>query len=312
MNSKFHMIVVASLVVGLMAEPAVGQGLSWNARGNFSLVANPNGAWSYGSKSFPMAAGLCLYSVQTCGWNHPAAGACASPTCWPYVNVGSTPTTLEVHPKTSATVRYSTVRWTAPFSGTFLVAGQFAGQAGAPSLSCNVAVVLNGSILPGIGGTVLSTATFPFNVTLAMTAGSTLDFTVGDGGNGDFQDHCLLSASITAQCRLEFTCPTGPGSITVRNSGCTPNGTYVTAITLNQGAFPNGPFFGIGMTLAEVVSFLSLGPPFFGPFNANGESVFTFPAGVPPGITLYAVTVDANLVLLVPISLALPVTFTTC
>jgi hypothetical protein len=39
--------------------------------------------------------------------------------------------------------------------------------------------------------------------------------------------------------------------------------------------------------LAEVMSSVSLGPPFFGPFNAS-------------------------MVLLVPISVALPVTFTTC
>jgi hypothetical protein len=60
------------------------------------------------------------------------------------------------------------------------------------------------------------------------------------------------------------------------------------------------------------INSLALGPPFFGSFDSSGGSLFTIPAGVPPGITVYAVTVDANMVLLVPISVTPPVTFTTC
>jgi hypothetical protein len=311
MSRRLSFASVLAAIGAIGAASLFGQSQSWNAASNFSLATNPNGAWSYGSKSAPTSA-LCLYTAHNCGWNHPGAGACASLTCWPYVWNSAPAGTLQVHPKTSATIGYSVVRWTAPYSASFQIGGQFAGQAGEPNLSCSVAVVLNGSFLPGIGGTVLSTATFPFNVTLAMTAGSTLDFTVGDAGNGDFQDHCLLSATITALCRLEFACPTGPGSVTVRNSGCTPNGTYVTAITTNAGGYPNGPFFGVDIPVVDVVNSLALGPPFFGPLDANGGSVFAVPGGIPTGITIYAVTVDANMVLLIPISVSPPLTFTTC
>jgi hypothetical protein len=311
MDSKFRTHFNASVAVLVcVAGSLSGQSLSWVAGTSYSPSMNPNGVWRYGSKSTPTSA-LCLYTANTCGWNHPAAGACPSLTCWPYVWTGPN-STLQVHPKTSATIGYSVVRWTAPFSATFQIGGQFAGQPGEPSMSCSAAVVANGAVVPGLSGSVTATTTFPFSTTLVLTSGSTVDFVVGDGGNGDFQDHCLLSATITALCRLEFTCPTGPGSVTVRNSGCTPNGSYVTAVTTNVGTYPNGPFFGVDITLVEVVNSLALGPPFFGPLDANGGSVFAVPAGIPTGITIYAVTVDANMVLLVPISVSPPLTFTTC
>ena len=218
--------------------------------------------------------------------------------------------TLEVHPKTSATIGYSAVRWTAPFSATFQIGGQFAGQAREPNLSCNVAVVLNGPSFRAGRERCTATTIFPFTSTLALARGSTLDFAVGDGGNGDFQDHCLLSATITALCRLEFSCPTGPGSVTVRNSGCTPSGTYVTAITTNQGSIRTA-FFGVDVTVFDVVNSLAFGPPFFGALDATaGRSSRS--GGIPTGITVYAVTVDANMVLLIPISVSPPLTFTTC
>ena len=86
----------------------------------------------------------------------------------------------------------------------------------------------------------------------------------------------------------------------------------MTAITTYAGTYPNGPFFGVDITLFEVLNSLALGPPFFGPLDANGGSVFAVPTGIPTGITIYAVTVDANMVLLIPISFSPPLTFTTC
>ena len=311
MSRSLSLVSVLAAIGAMSSASSFGQSQSWNAASNFSLATNPNGAWSYGSKSAPTSP-LCLYTVHNCGWNHPGTGACASATCWPYVWNSAPAGTLQVHPKTSATIGYSVVRWTAPYSATFQIGGQFAGQAGEPSLSCSVAVVANNALVPGLSGSITATTTFPFSTTLLLAGGSTVDFVVGDGGNGDFQDHCLLSATITALCRLEFTCPTGPGSVTVRNSGCTPNGTYVTAITTNAGSYPIGSFFGVDIPIVDVVNSLALGPPFFGPLDANGGSVFAIPTGIPTGITIYAVTVDANMVLLIPISVSPPLTFTTC
>jgi hypothetical protein len=311
-SRKFHRLFVIALgfIATLGTHELHGQSLSWNAGTSFSPSMNPNGAWRYGSKSSPSST-LCLYTANTCGWNLPTVGACSSPTCWPYV-VNAASSMLQVHPKTSATVGYSVVRWTAPFSGTFQVTGQFVAQAGEPALSCNVSLVSNGVVVPGLSGNVTPTTAFPFLTTLSVQAGSTIDFMVGDGGNGDFQDHCLLGATITALCRLEFTCPTGAGSVAVTNSGCTPSGVYVTAITTTAGAYPNGSFFGVDILFSDLLTYPSLGPPFFGSLDSNGGSVFSIPAGIPSGITIYAVTVDVNMVLLVPISVSPPVTFTTC
>jgi len=49
--------------------------------------------------------------------------------------------------------------------------------------------------------------------------------------------------------------------------------TYVTAITLAQGAYPNGWFFGLDITLTELISQFQTGFPFSGVLDAVGQSV---------------------------------------
>ncbi|NRA97287.1 MAG: hypothetical protein HRU14_13875 [Planctomycetes bacterium] len=167
---------------------------------------------------------------------------------------------------------------------------------GACSPSCEVFVLID-------GGLVVQAGPFGYNnfqvvsVPIPPTA-SFLTLATGDGNTGSincahgyFGDPFLSNGS--PPCALSFSQPV-PGSLQVENIGCTPLNPYVTAYTFNQGAFPGGWFFGIDIGWANLISQATnpLGPPTNGFFDANGGSLWILPAGVPPGLTIYAVTID--------------------
>jgi hypothetical protein len=84
-----------------------------------------------------------------------------------------------------------------------------------------------------------------------------------------------------------------PGSIGYTVAGGPPSGVALTAITVNQGTFPNGPFFGVDMTLAQVIDELNFGYPFFVNLGLCGEATVGPFFGAPSGLNLYAVTLTA-------------------
>jgi hypothetical protein len=84
--------------------------------------------------------------------------------------------------------------------------------------------------------------------------------------------------------------PGGAGSpLEIANRCGEPGAPYYTVATLVAGSFPNGPIFGIDISLNDVAAQLSAGPPFSGILDAQGQATFTLP-GVPPGITIYFVS----------------------
>jgi hypothetical protein len=94
------------------------------------------------------------------------------------------------------------------------------------------------------------------------------------------------------QFALSFSTPFGPGSIRVQNSGGGAGNAYWTAATLDAGSFPNGWFFGVDISAAEILGEIATGAPFSGTLNASGASTFTIPSGVPPGLHIYAVSLQ--------------------
>jgi hypothetical protein len=92
--------------------------------------------------------------------------------------------------------------------------------------------------------------------------------------------------------KLEITAPSGPGSIQLRNANGVGGNTYVTAVTLSQGAFPHGWLFGLDIDPEVLLEQAAGGPPFHGVLNASGVSMFTIPSGVPAGIPVYAVSLQ--------------------
>ena len=124
---------------------------------------------------------------------------------------------------------------------------------------------------------------------------------MGDGNTGSincahgyFGDPFLSSGA--PPCALLMAQPV-PGSLQVENIGCTPFRQYVTVTTFSPGAFPNGWFFGLDISWGDLLFQATLpGPPFNGILDANGGSLWLLPSGVPAGITIYAVTVEIDLV----------------
>jgi len=92
--------------------------------------------------------------------------------------------------------------------------------------------------------------------------------------------------------RLKLTSPFGPGSIRLQNLGGGPGSSYWTAVTLDQGSFPFGWLFGVDIPPAQLIQQVGLGAPFSGTLDAGGNSTFTLPSGVPPGLQVYAVSLQ--------------------
>jgi hypothetical protein len=81
----------------------------------------------------------------------------------------------------------------------------------------------------------------------------------------------------------------GPGTIGFTVASGPPSGQYLTVMSLNQGAYPNGWFFGIDVLPFELDLMLSWGYPVsghtFGPVGGapSGMSIYGVPFGFAPG-----------------------------
>jgi hypothetical protein len=91
---------------------------------------------------------------------------------------------------------------------------------------------------------------------------------------------------------LEMSAPVGPGSIRLKNKNGAPGNTYVTAVTLSQGAFPNGWLFGVDIAPTALLQEIVSGVPFHGALDLTGTSTFQISSGVPPGLPVYAVSLQ--------------------
>jgi hypothetical protein len=106
-------------------------------------------------------------------------------------------------------------------------------------------------------------------------------------------DEVVFTAGVLP-CSLSFTSPAGPGSVAMANTACAAmaGANYLSPITLVPGAFPGGWFFGLDITITELLGQYSAGFPFAGLLDATGAS-FAGPFGPAPvlsGVTLYGVT----------------------
>jgi hypothetical protein len=106
--------------------------------------------------------------------------------------------TFMLHP--GALGQYSVARWTAPQAGTFRVRATFTGIANPPAMTTtDVHVQHNGTDLAGAAGGLNVNQggnTFSVDQSVSVAAGDTLDFAVGDGGNGFLSDTTALDAAV--------------------------------------------------------------------------------------------------------------------
>jgi Lectin C-type domain len=96
----------------------------------------------------------------------------------------------------------------------------------------------------------------------------------------------------SGQFQLDITAPAGPGSIRLENTGGVPGNTYLTVVTLDQGSFPFGWLFGLDIPPALLIQEVMTGVPFSGILDGAGSSTFTLTSGVPPGLPVYAVSLQ--------------------
>jgi hypothetical protein len=184
---------------------------TYDAAADFSTTVNPNGVWTYGVR-FNETADYAPFPVETAldypsgavGWNENSG----SP---PYVGINPTgseidstegialPTgVLAMYPGGNG--EYPDVRFTVPQTGSLSIAYDFTGI-DEKGTTTDVHVLYNGNpimdgAINGYGNAVASSGT-PLVVADAV-AGDTVDFIVGPGSNGTFDNDCTsLSAQVT-------------------------------------------------------------------------------------------------------------------
>ncbi len=209
-KSTVTSLVAALLCLATVALPSAAS--AYSAVGDFSVASNPNGVWSYGwsygvgspfhldTTNTPAYTGLALGgwlgnvdSAPGAGYPYTLYNGTANPVTNNHTVVYQ-PGQLGLQPGSSN--EDSVVRWTAPFSGTFSIAATFSGQSTIGD-SVDVHILNNGASL--FNTTVIGSpdpASYSGLQILAM--GATIDFVVGNGGNGFNEDTTALSATIVA------------------------------------------------------------------------------------------------------------------
>jgi hypothetical protein len=151
----------------------------------------------------------------------------------------------------------------------------------------------------------------PISAALPLLAGCEyLSIVVWNGGDNGvasagYVDNIQFNSSLSAcpvPCfsvppgppAIAFNSPGGAGCLQVTLSNLPSGGFFFMAATLQLGNFPNGWFFGIDITFAELQAEIDAGFPFIGPISTStcgtvGNGTVGQFCGLPSGLTLYAV-----------------------
>ena len=169
----------------------------YDAVADFSVTNNPNGAWSYGFSPATTPVQFTPYNFSN---GNLTVGGQWHRSCCEYPKIhgpqqlfGDTSKLLYLHPSGDPSARLSILRWTAPASGTFQIAGQFTRGNGGRK---DVAVRLNGTQLAssrlGRDG-----ETLPISGSVNVNAGDQLDFTSDIADDGQGSDSTGIRVRIT-------------------------------------------------------------------------------------------------------------------
>lgn len=202
MSHRFYLC--CTIFLFCMGTITVSGAQTFNAANGFSATNNPNGVWQYGYSN-TLKGAFNLYTERTTyatmdAWNRPNMGF---PDNYPLVwhngtdttvnfNGGSAaPNMLGLHPGPQS--QYSIVQWTAPKTGAYDVVTVFEGL----ELSTQTDAHLLHNDLVLFDHTIIARGNpASYSRRLQITAGDTLRFMIGDGGNGMGGDTTALSARI--------------------------------------------------------------------------------------------------------------------
>ena len=166
------------------------------------------------------------------------------------------------------------------------------------SLGARLQLLANGdtTTIPASGCSAvvnLSVATTPTPVGAYL---SLVSYNGGDNNFGSTLHVDNVNLTYPIPFTMAFSSPLGPGSIQMDLGDGAPGGVYFAAVTLVQGSFPNGPFYGVDISLFDIYVLLQAGAPFFGVLDGSGAYQFgPFQFGL-TGLTLYGVALDNILV----------------
>jgi hypothetical protein len=128
--------------------------------------------------------------------------------------------------------------------------------------------------------------------TWTATAGTTYYISVA-GFNGSQGTFNITAGPGGAGLTLTFL-TAGTGTIGYQVSGGPPNGLAYTAITLVAGAYPVDWFFGVAMTLNDILFQLAFGFPFVASLDACGNFSIGPLCCLPSGLNVYGVSIAAT------------------
>jgi hypothetical protein len=193
------LITTSTLGIFLVALSATAG--TYNAALDFSLASNPNGVWTYGQSSTLGGAFTPFVTNGTDGilesWgatpsvNHnPSASPVNN---YLSFNIPIPGYGMMMHPGSAG--EYAVLRFTAPNTDTFSLSAAFSG-ADCCTTTSDVHILVNGgSVFEGSVITGVSTAAF--STSLSLNSGDFVDFAVGYGGNGYWNDTTNVTAILT-------------------------------------------------------------------------------------------------------------------
>jgi hypothetical protein len=171
----------------------------------FSSTSNPNGNFIYGVRPTldggfatyayaEVAQGLPLWQQSSAANTPPYVGKNDSDASVTFFGTVTLPAgTLWAHPGASG--EYSTVRWTSPISGTYAIAVTFTP---ADATTTDVHVLKGSAAAALFDGNVSSGHPASYTGNVSLAAGDTLDFAVGYGTDGTYnQDSTGIAGTIT-------------------------------------------------------------------------------------------------------------------
>jgi hypothetical protein len=174
-----------------------------DAARDFSIADNPAPRWSYGSE-LTRGATFSLYTLHSRStvdiWSFgslPALWHNPTNVTVQQVSNYTPPGKLGLHPGGGG--EYSVLRWTSPASTGYHIEGAFVGLDSSFPTTTDVAVLHNNDGVTSLfSGNVASYDTpLPFSLDLRVSAGDTIEFVVGTGGNGYFGDATGVDATIS-------------------------------------------------------------------------------------------------------------------